>query len=136
MKVPVYIDLRRASFTRSQFGNRVNVARGVRLGSIAGGPSVPVAPLQIMSRASVARANCDLDSAAILSRSCLIVALSVPPIDSTFIVSTSRETCTDSISGKLCCESERVGGSNKGVTHEKEKLENTSAIILQCARFS
>ena len=114
MKVPVEIDLRRASFTRSQletmgyilfhFESKINP---LRLTSGMGESSGPMTLLQIIARASVARASCDWDKRAILSRSCLLVSLSVSPADSSFILLTSRETCTDSISGKLRRENER-----------------------------
>jgi len=67
MKVPVGIDLRRASFTRCQFGKRVDDTRKANLGPVVGGSEGSFTPFQIIARASVARANCDWDKAAILS---------------------------------------------------------------------
>jgi hypothetical protein len=58
--------------------------------------------------------------------------------DSSFILLTSRGTCIDNISGKLNMSwgrmlTESLGGR---VTHEREKLENTSSTILRCVSFS
>ena len=144
MKVPVEIDLRRASFTLSQlekmgyiirfhFGGKMNP---VCLTSSTGGSNGPMTPLQIMARASVARASCGWDKRAILPRSCLRVSLSAPPADSSFILLTSRETCTDSISGKLNHRRKRSCAARPRATYQKEKLENTSSTILQCIRLA
>ena len=152
MKVPVRTDLRRASFTLFQWEDRgyitqchirggVNFVQGTGLlGSGEGRfrSNSPVTPSQIMARASVARANCDWDKAAIFSRSCLLVPLSAPLVDSSFILLTSLATCTDNISGKLFCENERfeVARGMVDVAHERENPENTSSTMLQCARVS
>lgn len=112
MKVPVEIDFRRASFTLCQFEvkgnmklchfeNWVGIAEEVDFGAFAGSPCDPTTPSQIMARASAARGNWDWDKEAIFSRSCLLVTLSAPSVDSSFILLTSRETCNESISGKL-----------------------------------
>jgi len=91
----------RASLTLGQYGGRVGTAEEANLGSDASGSGGPIKPFQIMARASVARVSCDGDKVATLSRSCFRVALLVPPADSSFILQTSRETCTERISGKL-----------------------------------
>ena len=116
IKVPVEIDLRRASFTLLRFENRENIIlfhlEGIvgssGLNSGVGRSSGPITPFQIMARASVARANCGWDKSVILSRSCLLVPLSAFPVDSSFSFFTSCETWIDSISGKLRCENERL----------------------------
>ena len=102
------IDLRRASFTLYRLGNVGIFAGKVGLASDVGRSSGPVTPFQIMKRASAARANRDGDKVAIFSRTCLLVALPVPPLDSSFILLTSRETCAICISGKLRFESKCV----------------------------
>ena len=116
IKVPVDIDLRRASFTLLRFENRENIIlfhlEGIvgssGLNSGVGKSSGPITPLQIMARASVARASCGWDKSVILSRSCLLVSLSAFPDVSSFSFFTSCETWVDSISGKLRRENERL----------------------------
>ena len=104
------------------------------LDSVAGRSDDPPKPFQIMARAPFAHPNRDWDKEAILSRSCTIAALSVPFFDSSFILLTSCETCTDSISGKLCCGNES-DSTRGGMTYEREKLENTSSTILERGEF-
>ena len=112
MKAPVEIDLRRASFilcppegrgsiSLSSFENGAHFPEEVGVDPDVGRPSGPTNPSQIMARASAARANRNWDKSAIFSRSCLLVTLPEPSLDSSFILLTSRETCSDSISGKL-----------------------------------
>ena len=117
MKVPVEIDLRRASFTLFQFRNGAGLEDG--FGSKVGRSSGPTIPSHIIARVSVACSNCDRDRPAIFSRSSFFVALSVLPFDSSLILLTSRETCITDISGKLCDKSEqlrivRTNNSQKG----------------------
>ena len=107
-KVPVGIDLSRASFTLCQFEKRVVFAKKLSLGFGTGRSCGFITPLQIIARASVARGSCDWVKAAIFSRSCFLMMLSVSPPDSSFILLTSRETCAANISGKLCQESEHL----------------------------
>ena len=102
MKVPVEIDLSRASFTLCQFNKKVSPTEEGDFGFSVGISNGPITPFQIIARASAARGNFDWDKAAIFSRSCFLVGLSLPPSDSSFIFITSRETCTTNISGKLC----------------------------------
>ena len=92
MKVPVDIDLSRASSTLCKLATKVGLAKRLGSGFCAGESNGPAVPVQIMERASIACANCDGDKEAILSRSCLIVLLSVSPVDSCFILLTSCET--------------------------------------------
>ena len=101
MKIPVVIDLRKASFTRRQFGKKVNITEGAGSGCTAGGFRGPFAQLQIIASASVARATCGWDKDAIFSRSRCLVAPSAHHSDSSFILETRVETWIDSISGKL-----------------------------------
>ena len=101
MKVPVEIDLRIASFTLFQFGNREEFAGSVDAGLGNDKSSCSNMPLQIMTRASLARVNCDWEEEAILSRSLFIVSLPLSPFASSLIVPTSFETWSGSISGKL-----------------------------------
>ena len=109
MKVPVDIDLRRASSTLCQFGSGAKFTEKVDGCFGTERSRCPAIPSQIMERTSAARANCDLDKEAILSRSCLLVSLSAPSVDSPFILLTSCETNTGSISEKLCHENETLG---------------------------
>ena len=109
MKVPVDIDLRRASSTLCQFGSGAKFTEKVDGCFGTERSRCPAIPSQIMERTSAARANCDLDKDAILSRSCLLVSLSAPSVDSPFILLTSCETNTGSISEKLCHENETLG---------------------------
>ena len=144
MKVPVEIDLRRASFTLSQFEKMGYIIlfhfegniNPFRSASGTGGSSGPITPFQIMARAFVARASWGWDKRVILSRNCLRVSLSAPPADSSFIFLTSCETCTDSISGKLNHKRKRSCAARPRATYQKEKLENTSSTILQCDRLA
>ena len=92
MKAPEEMDFNRASSSLSKFIFGVMFAKRLGLGFGAGESNGPIAPSQIMERASVARASCDWDKVAILSSSCLLVLLSVLPVDSRFILSTSCET--------------------------------------------
>ena len=108
MKVPVGIDLRRASFTLCQFRKGSGFGRGDGSSSKAGTSSSPSMSFHIIASVSAARVNCDRDKAAIFSRSSFFVALSVPPPDSCLILLTSRETCISNISGKLCHEIEHL----------------------------
>ena len=108
MKVPVGIDLRRASFILCQFKKKVGFTMEGGLGSGICRSSGPNTPCQVMVRASVARNNCDWDKEAIFSRSCFLVGLSLPPFDSSFILLTSSETCITNISGKLCHNGENL----------------------------
>ena len=108
MKVPVRIDLRRASFTLCQFEENVGFTKRVGFGSGVRRSSSPITPFQIIARASVARGNRDWDRAAIVSWSCFLMGVSLSPLNSSFIMQTSRETCTASISGKLCHNSEHL----------------------------
>src|ERR1700753_971958 len=101
MKTPVETDLRIASFTLFQLGNREELAESVDAGLGTDRSSCSIMPLQIMTRASLARVNCDWDEEAILSKSLFIVSLPVPPFASSLIVQTSFETWRGSISGKL-----------------------------------
>jgi hypothetical protein len=121
MKIPVEIDLMRASSTLRQFREGAGFGREGGLGSKAGTSSGPTMLFHIMARVSATRVNCDRDKPAIFSRSSFLVVLSVPPFDSSLILPTSRETCTADISGKLGDESEhlwivRVSNSQKGET--------------------
>ena len=123
MKVPAEIDLRRASFTLSQFKKGRGFGRGDSFGSKVGRSSGPTIPSHIMAKASVARSNCDRGSPAIFSRSSFLVTLSAPPPDSSLIFPTSREICTADISGKLWDKSEYLrvvgaSGSQKGETRK------------------
>jgi len=59
MKVPVEIDLRRASLILCQFGERIGVVEKVNLGSGTSRSNGPVTPFQIIARASVACVNRD-----------------------------------------------------------------------------
>ena len=104
--MPVEIDLRRASFTLSQFRQGTGFGEGDGCGFKVGRSSGPTIPFHIIARVSAARVNCDRDRPAIFSRSSLLVVLSVLPPDSSLILPTSRETCTTDISGKLCNKSE------------------------------
>ena len=106
MKTPVEIDLRIASFTLFQFGNREELVESVDAGLGTDRSSCSIMPLQIMTRASLARVNCDWEEEAILSRSLCIVSLPESPFASSLIVLTSFETWTGSISGKLRHENE------------------------------
>ena len=67
MKTPVWIDLRGASSVLFQFGSAGLGVDDVYVGPGAGGASGPVTPLQIITRASEERANCNWDKEAILS---------------------------------------------------------------------
>ena len=100
MKVPVWIDLRSASFTLCQFGKKKGIAE-VSFGSAMGGFSRSFTPTQTAQRTSIARANCGGGKVAIFSQSCFLVMLSVHPFDSSSNLQTSRETWIDSVSGKL-----------------------------------
>jgi hypothetical protein len=135
MKIPVGIDLRRASCTLCQFRDGVDFGGEVDSGSGRGGSNGPTTPFQIMARASTARVICNWDKAAIFCRSWLFVLLSVSSVNSSLILLTSCETCVDNISGNLRCDDEHPLTIQARVTHEREKLENTSSTILQCARF-
>ena len=104
--MPVGIDLRRASFTLCQFRKRVGSTKKAGLGSGISRSNGPITPFQIIARMSAARGSCDWDRAAIFSRSCFLMGLSLSPPDSSFILLTSRETCITNISGKLCHNSE------------------------------
>ena len=108
MKVPVEIDLRRASFTLCQFNGKVSFRMEGGFGSGVGKSNGPITPFQIIASALAARGNFDWDKAAIFSRSCFLMGGSLSPPDSSFIIQTSRETCTTSISGKLCHNSEHL----------------------------
>jgi len=108
MKVPVGIDLRRASFTLCQLKKEVGFTMEGGLGFGIGRSSGPITPCQVIVRASVARNNCGWDKEAIFSRSCFLVGLSSPHSDSSFIFLTSSETCTTNISGKLCHNGEHL----------------------------
>lgn len=105
MKVPVWIDLRRASFTLCQCGKKRGIVE-VSLGSALGGFSRPFTPTKTAQRASIARANLGGGKAAIFSRSRFLVVLSVYPFDSSSNSQTSRGTCIDNVSGKLGCKDE------------------------------
>ena len=100
MKVPVGIDLRKASFTLYQFTKGAGFVKPGKLGSSVGRSSGPTIPFKIKASASVARGNCDWDNAAIFSRNCFLMVLLVSSCDSSNFL-TSRETCTTNISGKL-----------------------------------
>ena len=117
MKVPVGIDLRRASFTLCQFREKVGFTKRTGFGSGVRRSSGPIIPFQIIARASVARGNRDWDRAAIVSRSCFLMGVSLSPLNSSFIMQTSRKTCTASISGKLRHNSEHLQ-----VAREKGRL--------------
>ena len=122
MKVPMEIDLRRASFTLYQFRETMYFAGDGGLGSGVGRSSGPVTPFKIIARVSVARDNCDWDKAAIFSRSCFLVGLSLSPSDSSFILLISRETCTANISGKLCHNDEHLQAARaRGQLTKKRK---------------
>jgi len=108
MKVPVGIDLRRASFTLSQFRKIVDSTRKEIWGFGVGGSSGSITPFQIMARASVTRGNCDWDKAEILSKNRSLMGVSLSSHDSSFISITSCGTCATNISGKLCRNSERL----------------------------
>jgi len=117
MKMPVGIDLRRASFTLCQFRKSIDFAKKGGLGSGIDRSSGPITPFQIIARTSVARSNCGWDRVAIFSRSCFLVGPSLPSFDSSFILLMSRETCTTNISGKLCRNSK-----HPQVARAKEQL--------------
>ena len=102
MKAPVEIEVRRASFTLSQFREGAGLGKEDSLGSRAGASNGPIIPFHIIARVSVTRVNCDRDRPAIFFRSSFLVVLSVLPPNSSLILPTSRETCTADISGKLC----------------------------------
>ena len=102
MKVPVEIDLRKASFTRHQLGGKMDVTEGVNLaGCAAGGFRGPITKLQIIERASAARLSCGWDKDAIFSWRRFLVTPSLRDSDSSLILVTRIETWVDIISGKL-----------------------------------
>ena len=91
MKAPEEIDFSRASSSLSKSATGVRFAERLDLGFDAGESNAPIAPSQIMERASVARANRGWDNDAILSRTCLPVLFSVSAVDSCFILLMSCE---------------------------------------------
>ena len=116
------IDLRRASVTL--FGTRVKPVKKAGLYFGVDEPAGQTTPLQIMARTSAVRSSCGWDKEVILCRSCLLVELSEFPMDSSFILSISHETCTDCISGKLRRENKNLqavqltGNIQRGKTRE------------------
>ena len=92
IKVPVEIDLSRASSTLGKFATGAKFAGVLDLDFGGGESEGSVAPLQIIARASAARSSCGWDNDAILSRSCLLVLQSELPFDSFFALLTSCET--------------------------------------------
>ena len=136
MKVPVGIDLSRASFALCQLNKKVSFTMEGSFGSGVGKSNGPITPFKIISSASTARGNCDWDKAAIFSKNRSLIGVSSFSHDSSFILITSCGTCATNISGKLCRNNERLQLVKRGVTYEKEKVENTSSTISQWARLS
>jgi hypothetical protein len=154
MNVPVEIDFRRASFTLCQFEVRGNMklchfvklchfeigldpADEVNFSPVTGISGNRITPSQIMVRASAARGNRDWDKEAIFSCSSLLTTLSEPSFDSSLISLISRETCTESISGKLCCKNEcfRITIERRSSPREGETGKHLVYDVAMCQVF-
>ena len=122
IKIPMEIDLRRASSTLCQFRKGRGPVGVDNFCFKVGTSNGPIIPFHNIARVSVARANRDCGKAEIFSCSSFVVALSVSPSDSSFILLTSRETCITDISGKLyhITESLQVIGTRRQPTRKRK----------------